>query len=82
MEIRVVYHDTVQSITGKQVEHLHLDESATGSSLLSRLGASHPQSMSYLSSFQMCRGGQAITEDAFLADGDIIDISLRDTALA
>jgi molybdopterin converting factor small subunit len=82
MQIRIVYHDTVQNFTGKQVEMLNLDESATAASLLSRLGATHPESLSQLSSFQLCRGGQAITADAFLADGDIIDISLSDTALA
>ncbi len=82
MQIRLVYHDIVQSFTGKQVELLNLDESATVASLLSRLGAAHPESLGQLSSFQLCRGGQAITADAFLADGDIIDISLANTAIA
>lgn len=82
MQIRVVYHDTVQNVTGKQVEMLNLDESATVASLLSRLGATHPEALRQLSSFQLCRSGQAITPDAFLTDGDIIDISMSDTALA
>ncbi len=82
MQVRLVYHDAVQTVTGKQVEVLNLDESATVASLLSRLGATHPESLSRLSSFQLCRGGQAITPDAFLTDGDIIDVSLADTALA
>ncbi len=82
MQVRIVYHDKVQNITGKQVEMLNLDESATVASLLSRLGATHPESLGLLSSFQLCRGGQAITTDAFLSDGDIIDVSLSETALA
>lgn len=82
MQIRIVYHDDVQTMTGKSVEMLHLDDSATAASLLSRLGAAHPESMAHLSRFQLSRGGQTITPDAFLADGDIIDICLSDRSMA
>lgn len=82
MQIRLVYHGDLQSFTGKNVEMLHLDDSATIASLLSRLGASHPEALPFLSSLQLTRGGQAVTADAFLADGDIIDVALGDTAVA
>jgi molybdopterin converting factor small subunit len=82
MQIRLVYHGDLQSYTGKNVEMLHLDDSATIASLISRLGASHPQALPFLAGMLMSRGGQAVTADAFLADGDIIDICLGDTAIA
>lgn len=82
MQVRVVYHDTVQKYTGTNVELLHLDDSATVGSLLSRLGASHPDAMGQLSSFQLTRGGQSITADAFLQDNDIIDVSLANKTVA
>lgn len=82
MQIRLVYHGDLQSYTGKNVEMLHLDDSATVASLLSRLGASHPDALPFLSSLQLTRGGQSITPDAFLADNDIVDICLGDTAIA
>lgn len=82
MQIRLVYHGDLQSYTGKNVEMLHLDDSATIASLLSRLGASHPEALPFLSNLQLTRGGQSVTADAFLADGDIIDVALGDTAVA
>ena len=82
MQVRVVYHEGVKELTGTNVEMVHLDESATAASLLSRLGDSHPKALSQLTSFQLGRGGQAITQDAFLSDGDIIYISLSEQKTA
>lgn len=82
MQVRLVYHDNVQNFTKTNVEMVHLDDSATAASLLSRVGASHPEAMSQLSKMQLSRGGQAITEDAFLSDGDIIDVCLSNNATA
>lgn len=82
MQIRLVYHGDFQSYTGKNVEMLHVDDSATVASLISRLAARHPHSIPFLGSAQLSRGGQQVSPDAFLADGDIIDICLGDTALA
>lgn len=81
MQIRIVYHDDLQLRTGVNVEMIHLDDSATVTSLLSRIGASHPELMSQISSFQLSRSGQPITEDTFLNDGDIIDISVSNTRM-
>jgi hypothetical protein len=82
MQIRVVYHDGVKDIVGTTVEMFHLDDSATAASLLSRLGASHPAIMSQLNSYKLGRGGEAISQDAFLNDGDIIDISVSEKRTA
>lgn len=82
MQIRLVYHGQFQSLTGKNVEMLYLDESATIASLQSRLAASHPLCLPHVTTLQFSRGGRAITPDAFLADGDIIDVMMADTALA
>lgn len=82
MQIRVVYHDSVKDLVGTNVEMFHLDESATAASLLSRVSAAHPETYSQLNSFQLGRGGQPINQDAFLADGDIIDISVDNSRTA
>lgn len=82
MQIRLVYHGDLQSYTGKNVEMLFLDDSSTIASLISRLAASHPQALPYLGSLQLSRGGQLVTADAFLADGDIIDVCMGNTAVA
>lgn len=82
MQIRVVYHDSVKDAVGTNVEMFHLDESATVTSLLSRLGAAHPGALGALSSLKLGRGGQDINQDAFLNDGDIIDISSSDVRTA
>lgn len=82
MQIRLVYHGDFQAFTGMNVEMLHLDHAATVSSLISRLAARHPDSIPHLRSARMSRGGQIISPEAFLADGDIIDVTLGDTALA
>ena len=76
MEVRVVYHDSVKDLIGTNVEVLYLDDSATAASLLSRLSASHPGALSQVGSLQLARGGQTITQDAFLQDGDIIDVCI------
>jgi len=82
MQIRLVYHGDFQAFTGKNIEMLHLEDSATVASLLSRLAASHPEALPHLGNLQISRGGHAMTPDAFLADGDIVDLCLGDTALA
>ncbi len=82
MQVRLVYHDNVQNYTKTNVEMIHLDDSATVASLLSRVGAAHPEAMGQLSKMQLSRGGQPINPDAFLQDGDIVDICLADTATA
>lgn len=82
MQIRLVYHGDFQAYTGKQVEMLHLEDSATIASLTSRLAATHPDALPFLSTLQFSRGGQTVSTDAFLADGDIIDVCLSDRAIA
>lgn len=82
MQVRVVYHDSLKDLAGNSVEMFYLDDSATAASLLSRLGAAHPEIYSHLASIQLGRGGQSINQDAFLADGDIVDLSLSETRTA
>lgn len=75
MEIRVVYHDGIKDLVGTGVEMVHLDDSATAASLLSRIAATHPAAVSQFGRLKLGRNGQTINPDAFLNDGDIIDLS-------
>ncbi len=83
MQVRLVYHGDFQALAGgKQVEMLHLEDSATIASLTSRLASTHPDAIPHIRSVQFLRGGRILYPDAQLMDGDIIDISMTSTAIA
>lgn len=82
MQIRVVYHGELKDLVGQPVQMFHLEDSSTGASLLSRLTMSHPEAISQLGRFQLSRDGNAITEDTFLSDDDIVVVSAGAAATA
>lgn len=73
MQVNVVYHEKLREDLGKSIETLNLDESATVSSLLSRLAGNYPNVK--LSAVKFSRGGTDLNADAFLSDGETIDIT-------
>jgi hypothetical protein len=77
MQIRLIYHDKARDLVGKSGDMLHVDESANGSSLLSRLATAHPQLISHLNAVRILRNAHDVTADTQLCDGDIVDVTIQ-----